>query len=79
MQRQARWQTAAAEIRLSLLSEASLDTSLGLICKWAVDLSNASVAALVIDEAGHRSLAAVAGDGAVVARLAAADGRLSTT
>ena len=69
LQRQALWQTAAAEIRLSLLSEASLDTSLGLICKWAVDLSNASVAALLIDDVGHRSLAAVAGDGAVVARL----------
>ena len=58
LQRQARWQTAAAEIRLSLLSEASLGTSLALICKWAVDLSNASAAALVVDEAGLRSLVA---------------------
>ncbi len=70
LQRQARWQTAAAEIRLSLLSEGSLETSLTLICKWAVDLSKASAAALVIDEAGRRNLAATAGDGAVAARLA---------
>jgi PAS domain S-box-containing protein len=70
LQRQARWQTAAAEIRLSLLSEGSLDTSLTLICKWAVDLSNASAAALVIDEIGLRRLAATTGDGGVVARLA---------
>ncbi len=70
LQRQARWQTAAAEIRLSLLSEGSLGTSLSLICEWAVDLSSASAAALVIDETGRRSLAATAGDAAVVARLA---------
>ena len=78
LQRQARWQTAAAEIRLSLLSEGSLDTSLTLICKWAVDLSSASAAALVVDEAGRRSLAAAAGDGAVVARLAEQVGNLES-
>ena len=76
LQRQARWQTAAAEIRLSLLSEGSLDTSLTLVCTWAVDLSSASAAALVVDEAGRRSLAATAGDAAVVARLAEQVGNL---
>ncbi len=70
LQRQALWQTAAAEIRLSLLSEGSLEASLALICQWAVDLSSASAAALVIDEAGRRGLAATAGDEAVVAYLA---------
>jgi PAS domain S-box-containing protein len=70
LERQARWQTAAAEIRLSLLSEGSLDRSLTLVCKWALELSNAQAAALVIDESGRRDLAAVAGDGKVLARLA---------
>ncbi len=69
LQRQARWQTAAAEIRLSLLSEASLGTSLQLVCTWALDLSSASAAALVVDEAGLRSLVATAGHAAVLARL----------
>ena len=78
LQRQARWQTAAAEIRLSLLSEGSLDTSLTLICKWAVDLSKASSAVLVIDQAGRRSLAATSGDSAVVARLAQQVGNLGS-
>ena len=76
LQRQARWQTATAEIRLSLLSEGSLGTSLTLICKWAVDLSNASAAALVVDEAGLRSLVATAGDAAVLGRLAEQVGSL---
>jgi PAS domain S-box-containing protein len=71
LQRQAHWQTAAAEIRLSLLSETSLATSLSLVCKWAVDLSGASAAALVIDDQGGRSVAASAGDEATVAILAA--------
>ena len=78
LQRQARWQTAAAEIRLSLLSEGSLDTSLTLICKWAVDLSKASSAVLVIDQAGRRSLAATSGDSAVVVRLAQQVGNLGS-
>ena len=76
LQRQARWQTATAEIRLSLLSEASLSTSLALVCTWAVDLSGASAAALVVDEAGFRSLVATAGDAAVLARLAEQVGNL---
>ena len=75
LQRQARWQTAAAEIRLSLLSEDSLTTSLALICRWALDLSNARAAALVVDEDGGRSLAGTAGDDGVLARLA---GKLGT-
>jgi PAS domain S-box-containing protein len=69
LQLQARWQAAAAEIRLSLLSDASLDTSLRLVCEWAVDLSNASAAGLVIDEGGRRSVVATAGDEALLARL----------
>ena len=75
LQRQARWQTAAAEIRLSLLSEDSLTTSLALICRWALDMSNARAAALVVDEDGGRSLAGTAGDDGVLARLA---GKLGT-
>ena len=76
LQRQARWQTTAAEIRLSLLSEASLGTSLALVCTWAVDPSSASAVALVVDEAGLRSLAATAGEAAVLARLAEQVGNL---
>ncbi len=76
LQRQARWQTAAAEIRLSLLSEASLGASLALVCTWAVDLPSASAAALVVDEAGLRTLLATAGDAAVLGRLADQVGNL---
>ena len=76
LQRQARWQTAAAEIRLSLLSEASLGASLALVCTWAVDLSSASAAALVVDAAGLRTLLATAGDAAVLGRLADQVGNL---
>ena len=47
LRRQARWQAATAEIRLSLLSEASLDSSLNLVCKWAAELANATAAALI--------------------------------
>jgi PAS domain S-box-containing protein len=67
--RQARWQTAAAEIRLSLLSDASLETSLTLICKWALDLSRASAAVLVIEDNGRRRLAATSGDSSAVSHL----------
>jgi PAS domain S-box-containing protein len=76
LQRQARWQAAAAEIRLSLLSDASLGASLELICDWAVDLSDASAAALVINEAGSRRLVASKGDDALLARLAEQVGAL---
>jgi PAS domain S-box-containing protein len=76
LQRQAHWQAAAAEIRLSLLSDASLDTSLRLICEWAVDLSNAKASALVTDAAGSRTLVATAGDEAALALLAEQVGAL---
>ena len=70
LQRQARWQTATAEIRLSLLSEASLGTSLGLVCKWAVQLAGAGAAALLIDEGGgHFHAVATNGDEPSLDRL----------
>ena len=50
LRRQALWQTATAEIRLSLLSDASLESSLTLVCKWAVELAGASAAAVVATE-----------------------------
>ncbi len=62
LRRQARWQTATAEIRLSLLSQASLESSLDLVCKWGVDLSTATAAALVINDNGDRRIMATVGD-----------------
>ena len=53
LRRQARWQAATAEIRLSLLSEASLKSSLHLVCKWAAELANVGAAALVVVEGGR--------------------------
>ncbi len=70
LRRQARWQTAAAEIRLSLLSEASLGASLALVCKWAVDLSEASAAALITEEKGNRHLMVTSGDRSALGLLA---------
>ncbi|HXW82100.1 MAG TPA: PAS domain S-box protein [Acidimicrobiales bacterium] len=70
LRRQARWQTAAAEIRLSLLSDASLDASLTLMCKWAVDLSRAGAAVLVIEDNGRRRLAASYGESSALAQAA---------
>ena len=48
--RQARWQAATAEIRLNLLSDSRLESSLALVCKWAAELTGARVAALVITD-----------------------------
>jgi PAS domain S-box-containing protein len=62
MRRQASWQEATAEIRLSLLSDASLETSLTLVCKWAVELAGASAVALVATEDRQSHIAAKAGD-----------------
>jgi PAS domain S-box-containing protein len=80
---QARWQTATAEIRLSLLSEASLEASLALVCKWAVDLSGARAAALVATEDDQPRLAATAGDsealGAIAQQLATVAARAEST
>lgn len=69
LRRQARWQTATAEIRLSLLSEGSVTTSLALVCKWAAELSDACAAALVVDEEGGRSVTATAGEAGALAQL----------
>ncbi len=62
LRRQARWQAATAEIRLSLLSEASLKSSLRLVCKWAAELANVGAAALVVVEGGRSRTAASYGD-----------------
>jgi PAS domain S-box-containing protein len=48
LRRQALWQRATAEVRLSLLSDAPVATSLDLLCKWAVELTGASAAAVVV-------------------------------
>lgn len=77
LRRQARWQTATAAIRLSLLSDGHLDGSLKLVCNWAVDLSGAAAAALVITDGAGPRLAASAGDQAAVTALAAEMGRLA--
>ncbi len=62
LRRQARWQAATAEIRLSLLSEASLKSSLNLVCKWAAELAHANAAALVVVQDEHSRVAASHGD-----------------
>ncbi|HYA45196.1 MAG TPA: PAS domain S-box protein, partial [Acidimicrobiales bacterium] len=61
LRRQARWQAATAEIRLNLLSEASLESSLGLLCHWAVELGEAKAAALLLVNDGGARVAARAG------------------
>ncbi|MGH9104735.1 MAG: PAS domain-containing sensor histidine kinase [Acidimicrobiales bacterium] len=48
LRRQALWQQATAEIRLSFLSDAPARVSLDLVCKWAVELSQARAAAVLI-------------------------------
>ncbi len=73
LRRQARWQAATAEIRLSLLSEASLDSSLNLVCKWAAELANATAAALVIVEDDRSHIAASAGDRDTLATISHPD------
>jgi len=66
--RHARWLSAAAEIRLRLLSGAPLEEPLELVCKWAVELSSASAAALVLaDEDNPRILASSGAEGALAA------------
>jgi PAS domain S-box-containing protein len=73
LRRQARWQAATAEIRLSLLSEASLDSSLNLVCKWAAELANATAAALVIVDDQRSRLVASAGDRDTLAVISHSD------
>jgi PAS domain S-box-containing protein len=69
LRRQARWQTATAEIRLSLLSEASLEASLQLVCKWAADLASGRAAALVVVENDRPRTMATVGDWESLAAL----------
>ncbi len=69
LQRQARWQQAAAEIRLSLLSDSSLEHSLDVVCKWAARLSRASATAIVVCQGGRCRMAGHWGDQEVLARL----------
>ena len=69
LRRQARWQTATAEIRLSLLSEASLAKSLKIVCRWAADLASAQAAALVVTEGDHARAAATTGNREALAAL----------
>ena len=68
LQRQAAWQQATSEVRLSLLSD-SLEESLSLICKWAAQLSRATVAAVVVPETGRWRAAGHWGDRAELARM----------
>jgi PAS domain S-box-containing protein len=65
LRRQALWQQAAAEVRLSLLSDAPVSTALDLLCKWAVQLLGAQAAAVVVGAPG--------GPGEVVGRSGDAD------
>ncbi|HTV10336.1 MAG TPA: PAS domain S-box protein [Acidimicrobiales bacterium] len=67
LRRQARWQTATAEIRLSFLAEGSLGASLELICKWAIDLADAGAALLLLSEGEGAHIAATVGSEAVLA------------
>jgi len=76
LRRQALWQRAAAEIRLSLLSEAPLTASLDLICRWALDISGSSAGLIVVQEDTCYRVQARAGDRAVLEAAEAAVGRL---
>ena len=59
---QASCQAASAQIRLELLSEAPLETSLGLVCRWASELAGASAAAIVSVQGSGIGVLANAGD-----------------
>jgi PAS domain S-box-containing protein len=61
LRRQARWQAATAEIRLSLLSEAALESSLSRLCRWAAELAGAGAAAVILVEEGRARVAARGG------------------
>lgn len=67
---QARAEAVAAEIRLELLSEAPLETSLGLICTRAAELAGARAAALVSVGGSGTGLLASAGDKGTLTALA---------
>jgi len=59
---QAASQAAAAEIRLELLSDAPLETSLALVCRWAYELASARAAAVVSLRGDVAGVLASAGD-----------------
>lgn len=67
---QAGSQAASAQIRLELLSEGPLETSLGLVCRWASELAGASAAAIVSAQASGTGVLASAGDKEALAALA---------
>ena len=73
--RHARWQAATAEIRLDLLSDGSLESSLTLVCKWAVELMEARSAVLVLYDRpdGRARVAAEAGRPADLSALGGLD------
>lgn len=58
LQRQAKWQQATAEIRLTMLSESTLESSLGLVCTWAVDLLGARSAEVLVGQGPERQASA---------------------
>jgi PAS domain S-box-containing protein len=68
---QASWQAASAQIRLELLSEAPLERSLGLVCRWAFELAGAAAAAVVSVQGSGIGVLATAGDKEALDALAA--------
>jgi PAS domain S-box-containing protein len=60
--RQAIWQEATAEIRLSLLSDVPLNASLDLVCSWALRLCDAHAALVSIATAEKTSVRGRAGN-----------------
>ncbi|HET9058499.1 MAG TPA: PAS domain S-box protein, partial [Acidimicrobiales bacterium] len=71
LRRQALWQRATAEIRLSLLSDAPLAASLELICRWAMDISGSSAALIVIEDHNRYRARARSGERPVVDEILA--------
>ncbi|MGC8627405.1 MAG: PAS domain S-box protein [Acidimicrobiales bacterium] len=61
LRRQARWLEATAEVRLSLLSDVPLESSLSVLCRWAAELGGAVAAAVVLSDRGRARVAARAG------------------
>lgn len=62
LRRQARWQAATAEIRLNMLSDEPLRSTLKLVCKWAAELSGATSAALLVAGSSGTLVTASAGE-----------------
>ncbi len=62
LRRQARWLEATAEIRLSLLAEATLEESLTVLCHWAAELGSAQATAVLLAEGGRARVAARSGE-----------------